>query len=186
MREPRIPGWYLALVTAVAAERLRELAISRRNETATGGVRAASRTYPLMVAAHVGLLTLPLLEAARRPPRAPRWPWVAVLGAATALRIWSIRSLGQAWNVRAAVPDELEPVIEGPYAFIRHPNYVAVVLEFLALPLIAGARSSALLLSALNALVLFDRISAEERLLESSPAYRRAFAGRARFIPGLV
>ena len=113
------------------------------------------------------------------------WRWVMVLVAATALRIWSIRSLGQAWNVRAAVPDDLAPVESGPYAYIRHPNYLAVMLEFLAVPLIARARLSALVLSALNAVVLFDRIRAEERLLNASPAYRQAFARRARFIPGL-
>jgi methyltransferase len=166
-------------------ERLRELAISRRHEVVAGGVQAAPGTFPLMVAAHVGLLTLPLLEAARKPPRGPNWSWVVVLGAATALRLWSIRSLGQAWNVRAAVPAGLDPVVTGPYAYIRHPNYVAVVLEFLALPLIAGAWFSATLLSALNAAVLFDRVRAEERLLDASPAYRRAFAGRARFMPGV-
>jgi methyltransferase len=169
----------------VGLERLRELALSRRHEASTEGVRAASGTYPLMVAAHLALLTLPLLEVSNRPPRGPRWGWVAVLGAATALRIWSIRSLGAAWNVRGAVPAGLAPVVSGPYAFIRHPNYLAVALEFLALPLIAGARLSAAFLSAVNAAVLFDRIRAEERLLEASPAYRRAFAGRARFIPGL-
>ena len=172
-------------MAAVGLERVRELSVSRRHEAATGGVRAAAQTYPLMVAIHLGLLTLPLLEAARKQPRGPRWGWLAVLGGATALRIWSIHSLGQAWNARAAVPARLRPVVTGPYAFIRHPNYVAVVLEFLALPLVAGAWRSAVFLSVLNAAVLFDRVRAEERLLETSRAYRRAFAGRARFVPGL-
>jgi methyltransferase len=181
----KIPIWYLALMTAVGLERLRELSLSRRNEMAAGGRRAASRTYPLMVTAHVGLLTLPLIEAARTRQRTPRWGWVGVLAIATALRLWTIRTLGPAWNVRAAVPAGIDPVVTGPYAFIRHPNYVAVALEFLALPLIGGARLSALLLSALNAVVLYDRIRAEERLLASSPAYRSAFAGRPRFIPRL-
>jgi methyltransferase len=181
----KIPIWYLALMTGVGLERIRELSLSRRNEMASGGRRAASKTYPLMVTAHVGLLTLPLVEAARTGQHKPRWVWVGVLAIATALRLWSIRSLGRAWNVRAAVPEKIEPVVTGPYAFIRHPNYVAVALEFVALPLIGGARLSALLLSALNAVVLYERIRAEEQLLDSSPAYRRAFAGRRRFIPGV-
>ncbi len=181
----RVPSWYVALLAAVAFQRLRELAISRSNEAALGGVRAAPRTYPLMVAAHAGLLTLPLLEVAWRPPSRPRWRWAPVLAGATLLRIWSIRSLGPAWNVRAAVPAGLRPVQTGPYAYIRHPNYVAVVLEFAAVPLIAGARLSAAVLSALNAVVLFDRIRQEERLLQGSGAYRQAFGKRARFIPGV-
>jgi methyltransferase len=178
-------AWYVGLLAAVAVQRLRELAISRSNEAALSGVRAAPRTYPLMVAAHVGLVTVPLLEVARRPASRPRWRWAAVLAGATLLRIWSIRSLGPAWNVRASVPAGLRPVATGPYAYIRHPNYLAVILEFAAVPLIAGAWRSALALSALNAVVLVDRIREEERLLEGSPAYRQAFAKRARFIPGV-
>jgi methyltransferase len=85
--------------------------------------------------------------------------------------------------VRATVPAEVAPVTSGPYRLIRHPNYAAVCLEFLALPLAGGAPLSAASLSCLNALVLACRIRAEERLLARSPAYRRAFAGRARFIP---
>ena len=138
-----------------------------------------------MVAAHVALFTLPLVEVARKPRPRLRWPWAAVLAAATGLRIWSIHSLGPAWNARAAVPAELVPVTTGPYAYIRHPNYLAVVLEFAAVPLIAGARISALVLSLANAAVLVDRIRAEERLLERSAAYRKAFGNRRRFVPGL-
>ncbi len=180
-----VPWWYVALLALVAGERLRELAISRANEAVLGGPRAARRSFPLLVALHAGLVTLPLVEAARREQRGPRWGWAAVLAAATALRIWSIRSLGVRWNVRAAVPDAVEPVETGPYAYIRHPNYLALVLEFLAVPLVAGARVSALILSALNAVLLVDRIREEERLLDASPAYRKAFAKRARFVPGV-
>jgi methyltransferase len=153
-----------------------ELWLSRRREQRAGpGPRAAARTYPLMVALHVALFAAPLAEraVARRRPRAPLL-WTGVLAGATALRWWSIGTLGEAWNVRAVVPEEL-----------RHPNYVAVALEFLALPLAGGAWVSALALSALNGLVLWDRIRDEERLLASVPGYEEAFRGRARFIPGL-
>ncbi len=83
------------------------------------------------------------------------------------------------------MPHDLRPVVAGPYRFVRHPNYTAVVAEFAALPMAGGAWLSAACLSALNAAVLYPRIKAEEALLAASPAYRTAFAGRARFIPGL-
>ena len=185
MPRPGVPSWYAGLLAAVAIQRVVELAISRSHEVGRPARRAASGSYPVMVAAHVGLLTLPLLEVRSDRGRRPRARWAVVLAAATALRVWSIASLGRDWNVRAAVPSDLRPVVRGPYAYIRHPNYLAVILEFAAIPLIAGARRSALLLSALNAAVLFDRIREEERLLNASPAYRNAFAGRPRFIPGL-
>ena len=178
----------MGLVAAVGAQRVRELALSRRNERrVVRGSRAAARSYPLMVAAHVGLCTLPLVEVAarRRPPRA-RLPWVGLLAAATALRWWSIRTLGARWNVRAVVPADLRPARSGPYRLIRHPNYLAVALEFAALPLAGGAVWSALGLSLLNAVVLADRIRAEERLLAAVPGYEDEFRGRARLIPGLL
>ena len=176
----------MATVAAVGAQRLRELALSRRNERGVRGRRAAARSYPLMVAAHIGLCTLPLLEVAvrRRRSRVPAL-WLGVLAGATALRWWSIRSLGSSWNVRAVVADDLRPVTAGPYRFVRHPNYLAVALEFVALPLAGGATWSALGLSLLNALVLADRIREEERLLSAVPGYEEAFRGRARLLPGL-
>jgi methyltransferase len=177
------PRWYIALLAAIGASRLQELRISSANEKVRGGRRAAPGTYAAIVALHVALLTLPLLEVSARDVRRPRWGWVAVLAAATGLKAWSIRSLGEAWNVHAAVPAHLEPVVDGPYRFIRHPNYLALILEFAAVPMVAGAWVSAIVLSALNAALLFVRIVDEERLLDASPAYRVAFAGRARFIP---
>lgn len=172
------------MVAAVGAQRLRELALSRRNERGVLGSRAAARTYPLMVAAHAGLCTLPLLEAAVRGRRA-RAPavWLGLLAASTALRWWAIGTLGESWNVRAVVPSDLRPVARGPYRFVRHPNYLAVALEFMALPLAGGATWCAVGLSLLDAAVLVDRIREEERLLAAVPGYEDAFRGRARLVP---
>jgi methyltransferase len=182
----RVPWWYAILLAGIGVERLRELDVSRTHERSLSGSPAAPASYPLMVAAHAGLVTLPLLEASLRRIRRPRWGWVAVLAGATALRVWSIRSLGSSWNVKAVVPPDLEPVERGPYRYVRHPNYLAVILEFAAVPLIAGAWLSAVVLSAVNTVVLADRIREEERLLDESPAYRERFSRRARFIPGIL
>ena len=152
------------------------------------GQRAAARSYPAMVIVNVGLFTLPLLETAVMRPRRSRTGTavaITLLAGATGLRWWSIHTLGRWWNVRAVVPDDLEPVQVGPYRFIRHPNYLAVIVEFAAVPMAAGAWRSMLLLSALNGAVLVDRIRAEERLLERNAAYRDGVGRRARFIPGL-
>jgi methyltransferase len=181
--------WYVGVLAAVAAQRLRELSISRRNSrTVAGALPSAPRAYPLIVAAHLALFVLPPLEirlARRRPPPPLALAWLGVLAAATALRWWSIRSLGESWNVRAEVPADLEPVTSGPYKFLRHPNYLALVIEFVALPMAGGAWLSALGLAALNGAALAIRIRAEEALLERSAAYREAFRGKSRLIPGV-
>ena len=100
---------------------------------------------------------------------------------AQALRYWAIASLGEYWNTRIIVVPGLPPVTRGPYRFLRHPNYVAVVLELAAVPLIHGAWVTALVFSLGNALLLWVRIRAEETALGS--AYAQTFADKPRFIP---
>ena len=82
-------------------------------------------------------------------------------------------------------PSDLPVVDRGPYRFIRHPNYVALGLEFLGLPLIGGAYLSAVGLGLANALLLGRRIGDEEALLMTIPAYRERMAHKPRFVPRL-
>ena len=57
------------------------------------------------------------------------------------------------------------PGLDGPYRFLRHPNYVIVVLEMAALPLAFGLPDYAIAFSLLNAIVLSVRIRAENAAL---------------------
>lgn len=183
-----MPLWFGAVIAAVAAQRLRELMISRHNTSGPNGPASAPRSYSVIVAAHLGLLILPPLEIAiahRRQGRLAAAGWLTMLGAATALRWWSIRTLGPAWNVRGQVSETLRPVTIGPYRYVRHPNYLALLIEFVALPMAGGAWLSAIGLSLLNGAALAVRIRAEERQLETSKAYREAFRDRARLLPGV-
>ena len=110
-----------------------------------------------------------------------------MLAAATGLRVWTLRTLGEAWSVRVlSYPDGARPVVtSGPYRFIRHPNYLAVILELASLPLAGGAIVTAALASALDALVLSRRIPLEERELAADPAWRAAMLPRPRLVPRL-
>jgi len=174
-----------AVVAVTAAQRLVELRLSARNRAGLGEAeQAAASTYPVMVATHVALFAVCALP---RPGRRVAKPVEAAalvgLAAATGLRVWAIRSLGTSWNVTAHVPAAGHVETGGPYRYLRHPNYVAVALEFLCLPIAVGAVPEALALSAMNAAVLVPRIRAEERLLDAIPGYREAFQGVPRFIP---
>ena len=178
---------FVVLSFTLGLLRLTELRHSRANEMKTGIRRmpgAAASTYPLMVALNVALFTAPLLEPRRARPH--RLIAGLLLAVATALRVWCIRSLGDQWNVRSAVPPRLRVVGAGPYRFVRHPNYLAVAIEFCALPLFGGALRSAVVLSLANAALLWHRVAAEEALLGSSPEYRRIMGGKSRFLPGLL
>jgi methyltransferase len=108
---------------------------------------------------------------------------LAVVGAfaAQALRWWAIRTLGGRWSTRVIVVPGEPPVTGGPYRLLRHPNYLAVVLEMACLPLAWGMWRLALLLSAANAAILLVRIREEEQAL--GPAWEKAFAGKGRLLP---
>jgi methyltransferase len=174
-----------ALVIATGAQRLVELRLSARNRAGERpSEQAAASTYPVMVAAHVALFAVCAWpRRGRQVPRPIEAAALAGLAAATALRLWAIRTLGTSWNVTAHVPKDGQVVTGGPYRYVRHPNYVAVALEFLCLPVAVGAVPEAAILSAANTAVLVPRIRAEERLLDAIPGYREAFRGVPRFIP---
>ncbi|MFH8886149.1 isoprenylcysteine carboxyl methyltransferase family protein [Streptomyces californicus] len=163
--------WYTLLVLAVAAERLAELVVARRNtrwSRARGGVEAGSGHYPAMVALHTALLVGCLAEAqfADRPfPPVLGWAMAAVVLAAQGLRWWCVRTLGPRWNTRVIVVPGLPRVTGGPYRWLSHPNYVAVAAEGIALPLAHGAWLTALVFTALNAALLTVRIRCEDGAL---------------------
>ena len=90
-----------------------------------------------------------------------------LLGAATALRYWTISTLGERWTTKVLVRPGVPLVGGGPYRFLRHPNYLAVVVEIVALPLVHGAWLTAVVFSVANAILLIVRIRTENAALES-------------------
>jgi methyltransferase len=167
--------WYSLLVAAIALERVAELVISRRNlkwSQRQGGREFGRRHFPAMVALHTGLLVACVAEAGfgHRPfIAALGWPMLVVVAAAQALRWWCIATLGTRWNTRIVVVDGLPLVQDGPYRWLRHPNYVAVVAEGAALPLVHTAWITAIAFTVLNAIVLRVRIQAENQALGREP-----------------
>ncbi len=185
--------WQLAvfagLLAATGVMRLVELAVSvSRMRSRPTAVVAEPRLFPVMALLHFGLVFAPIAEVLYLG-REFHWPLgtaaMIVLFGATSLRIWTLRTIGRAWNVRVVSPSPDAIATTGPYAWIRHPNYLVVILEIAALPLLHTAWISALFLSALNALVLYWRIQTEEATLEKIPSWRAAMADRARLVPGV-
>lgn len=165
--------WYLTLIGAIAVERLAELVVSKRNlawSMARGGTEHGFGHYPVMVVLHAGLLigcvAEPLLLHRPFIP-ALGWPMLAIVLAAQALRWWCISTLGPQWNTRVIVVPGAARVAGGPYRWIGHPNYVAVVVEGIALPLVHSAWLTAAVFTALNALLLRTRLRVENTALAS-------------------
>lgn len=169
-------GWYVALLAAVGVERLAELVVSKRNAAwsfAHGGQEVGFGHYPAMVVLHTGLLVGCLVEPIVADRPFYWWlalPMLAVVLASQALRWWCIVTLGRQWNTRVIVVPGAGVVHAGPYRWMKHPNYVAVVLEGAALPLVHTAWVTALVFTVLNAALLRVRIRVEDdalRLLEA-------------------
>lgn len=165
------------VVAATALERLAELVVSARNARwsfARGGVETGRGHFPAMVALHSALLVACVVEVhVADRPFLPwlGWPALAVVVLSQVLRWWCIASLGPRWNTRVIVVPGLPLVRRGPYRWLRHPNYVAVVAEGLALPLVHSAWVTAIAFTVLNAvLLLLFRVPAEERALGASGA----------------
>lgn len=163
--------WFSVLVGLVAVERLAELVVAKRNlawSLARGGKETGFGHYPFMVALHTGLLAGALLEVwlSGRPfVPALGWPMLVLVIAAQGLRWWCIRTLGPQWNTRIIVVPDLPRVTTGPYRIFSHPNYVAVVVEGAALPLVHTAWITAIVFTIVNAGLLTIRIRAENSAL---------------------
>jgi methyltransferase len=162
---------YSVLVGLVAVERLAELVVSTRNlrwSRARGGVEIGAGHYPAMVTLHSALLVGCLAEVwlLDRPfLPALGWPMLVLVLAAQSLRWWCIRTLGPQWNTRVVVVPGAGRISSGPYRYLAHPNYVAVVLEGFALPLVHTAWLTAAVFSVLNAGLLGVRIRSESGAL---------------------
>ena len=165
--------WYVLLIGAVALERVAELVVSQRNlawSRVRGGVEFGSGHYPAMVALHTALLVgcvaeVVLLDRPFLP--ALGWPMLAVVLGAQVLRWWCISTLGRQWNTRVVVVPGASRVTGGPYRLLSHPNYVAVIAEGIALPLVHTAWITACVFTALNAALLVTRIRTENTALAS-------------------
>ena len=167
---------YTLLVLLVALERLAELAVARRNARWSrqhGATEYGSGHYPVMVLLHTGLLAGCLAETvlADRPfLPALGIPMLVLALAAQGLRWWCIGTLGARWNTRVIVVPGLPLVDRGPYRLLRHPNYLAVVVEGFALPLVHTAWLTALGFTLLNLPLLAVRLRCENAALAAAPA----------------
>ena len=180
---------YLVFLALLACERLIELLLSRRIEAWArnrGGREFGRRHFGFMKVLHASFL----LSCAGEVLLLTR-PFHYVLGLsmflvvlfAQFLRYWSVGTLGPYWNVRIIVVPGAAPVTDGPYRYVRHPNYLAVILEGFAIPLVHSAWMTAIIFTVLNSVLLATRIRCEERALRAHSAYDDQLGNLPRLLP---
>ena len=182
---------YLVLLVVVALLRLVELRISKKHQqemVARGAAKVVDPRFRWMVLLHTAVIVGAAVEVVFL--HRPFFPLLAAICfaiflAANAVRWWVIRSLGEHWNVQVMNSTRLGVITSGPFRYVRHPNYAAVFVEMLALPLLHCAWITAGVGAVAHLLVLSRRIHTEEHVLFADERYREAMSGKARFLPGL-
>lgn len=162
-------GWPVVILALVTTQRLGELMLARRNTKALlarGACEAGRGHYPLIVAVHAAWLAALWWLAPGRPVI---WPLIGLFLLLQAGRIWVLATLGRRWTTRIIVLPDAPLVKDGPYRWLRHPNYAIVVGEVAVLPLAFGLWEVAALFTLLNGLVLAIRIWVEEPRLGRAP-----------------
>ncbi len=182
---------FLLLVILLGIQRLAEIRRSQNNEKRIldlGGREHAPGQFRIMKMLHIAWFLAMLAEVfgLRRPFN----PVVALLAVfvlliGQGLRYAAIHTLGERWTVRVMTLPGAAPVVHGVYRVIRHPNYLGVMLEIGAVPLIHSAYLTAITFSIANGLLLAWRIRTEEAALNEQNSYEQLFADRPRFLPRL-
>jgi methyltransferase len=166
---------FTILLVIVALERIVELVVSKRNlrwSFEQGGIEFGRSHYKYMVALHVFLLGGSLIEVwVFRPTLIPALTWIMLFLAiaSQALRWWCISTLGKRWNTLVVIIPGKPVCKTGPYRWFKHPNYVAVVIEGFALPMVGSAWRTAVIFSLLNVAVLKTRLRSENAALATLP-----------------
>jgi methyltransferase len=161
-------------------QRLCELGIARQNELwmkKRGAQEFGQEHYRFIVCVHTLFFVVYFLEVTIwKTGLSPVWPILfGFFVAAQIIRIWAISSLGKYWNTKIIVLPGANIVQKGPYRIIKHPNYLAVAIEFITIPLLFQAYFTALLFTILNGVILAVRIPAEEKVLNEFTQYQISF-----------
>ena len=182
---------FLVLLVLVGIMRIVELKISLRNQrklAERGVAKIPEPHFRATVILHTGVLISAGLEVLLL--HRPLIPALAigaglVFIAADVFRWWVIALLAEHWNVRVMSSANLGVVTRGPFRWIRHPNYLAVIVELASLPLIHTAWITSLWGTLGYCWLLRSRIKVEEGVLMANPAYRAAMGSKPRFVPGM-
>ena len=164
---------------------LAEFRMSRRNERnllRLGAFEPPDDVYSTMRWAYPGVFIAMALEGALtgRRPGIITLAGLIVFCLAKAMKLWAVRSLGSRWTFRVLVPPDVPLVVRGPYAFLRHPNYVAVVGEMVGMALLVGAPISGPIGTLLFSALLRRRIQVENLALRTSVAAASSRAQSSR------
>ncbi|MBI4886668.1 MAG: hypothetical protein HY824_06220 [Acidobacteria bacterium] len=169
-------GLALLLVLLLMAGESRVSRAHERHLRAAGAIEPPGDVYATMRWAYPAAFAVLAGEGALEGPpgAAGIAAGAAVLALAKALKYWAIVSLGRRWTFRVLVPPGAPLVTRGPYAMVRHPNYIAVIGELVGMAFLVGARVTGPVTALLFGLLMWKRIRVENRALAELSGSRAA------------
>ncbi|MCE9501489.1 MAG: hypothetical protein K8R21_13465 [Leptospira sp.] len=161
---------FSCFILFLALQRIGELILANRNEKKIrdqGAIEYDAKGYKFIVLMHLCFFIALISENFYFERGTNQFSIYLLFGFAGTqiLRYWAIRSLGERWNTKILILPGQSLIISGPYKFMNHPNYIAVILEFAIIPLLFSCYYTAILFSILNLLILKRRIGIEEKAL---------------------
>ena len=143
---------------------------SRHNEgrlRGLGALEPAGDVYGAMQIAYPAGFAALIVEAAlhRRTADGAFALGAVVFAAGKLIKYWAVAALGPRWTFRVLVVPGTPLIRSGPYAYLRHPNYVGVMGELSGMALMAGARWTGAVVLLVFGALLVARIRVEERAL---------------------
>lgn len=169
--------WVLGLLALERGVELLVDARHRRRLAARGAVVHGRDGFAFILFAQLLLFALPAAEVTWAPwSGLGPWSYVGVVAllAAQGLRYWVVRTLGDRWTLRVVTVPGAPRIQTGPYRFLSHPNYVAVMAEAVAVPLVFGAWAALVIVPIVQGSALWRRVRAEDAALEAAARTGRA------------
>ena len=157
---------FIALVILL---RTGELLLSKKNEKwllQNGAIEYGSKHYPLMVTLHVCFIISLIFEYATQQTASYSLFFIVFYFLLIAFKTWIILSLGKYWNTKIYRIRGFPLIKKGPYKYLRHPNYLVVVVEIAVIPLAFNLYYTAVIFTLLNSVMLFVRIKEENKALQ--------------------
>jgi len=162
--------WFAIFIFILILQRLLELIVARRNEKwllKNGALEYGQKHYPFIVLLHVLFIASLIIEYVTKQTTSLNVVCLTIYFVLVVLKLWTISSLGKYWNTKIYRIPGMSPVNKGPYKFFKHPNYIIVIGEIAVIPLIFNLYFTAILFTALNAIMLSVRISDENKIWQA-------------------
>ena len=163
--------FFIIFITVVIVQRISELILAKKNENylrCRGAVEYDKWGYKYIVLMHILFFISVITEFVFLGRQLNEyWKVLLIIFICTQLlRYWAIFTLGRRWNIKILVLPNSEPIRSGVYKYLKHPNYIAVIIEIAVIPLLLSCYYTAIVFSILNLIVLKRRIRIEEKALK--------------------